>query len=82
MPYNDISQLPEYIKKYPEKIQRNWMYVFNSVFNKTNSEERAFKAANAVIGTRLESKNQYDNHTLFIYQIDKYFGVMGEKNNK
>ena len=79
MPYTQISQLPEHVKKYPEKTQRQWMHVFNSVYERTNSEARAFTAANAVIGRSVEKNATEDRHTNFIYQIDKYLGIMREK---
>lgn len=37
MPYDNVEQLPEYIKKKPPDIQRQWMHVFNSCW-KSNSD--------------------------------------------
>jgi len=49
MPYSTISELPEHVKKHPKKKQRQYMHVWNSVYERTGSEERAFKAANAIL---------------------------------
>jgi len=54
MPYEDNSELPNYVKKYGEKIRSQWRHVFNSTFKKTNSEKRAFMAANSVLKKRFE----------------------------
>ena len=78
MPFTEISQLPEYVKKYPEKKQRQWMHVNNSVYGRTSSDTRASTAADAVIGRSIESNASEDRHTDFIYQIDKYLGIMRE----
>jgi hypothetical protein len=78
MPYDNISQLPEHVKKYPDKKQRQWMHVNNQVYKSTNSDERALKAADAVVGRSIESNAVNDRHTNFIYQIDKYLGIMRE----
>lgn len=46
MPYNEITELPPSVKNnLNEKQQRIFKEVFNSVLEKTGSEERAFKAA-------------------------------------
>jgi len=78
MSYSEISQLPEHVNKYPQKTQRQWMHVFNSVYERTSSDTRAFTAADAVIGRSIESNAAEDRHTNFIYQIDKYLGIMRE----
>lgn len=78
MPYDDVSQIPSYIKKYPAKVQRQFMHVFNSVYKRTEGDEgAAFKAANAVISRHLEKFT--DNTINFAYQIDKFLGVLGDK---
>lgn len=48
MPYSTIAQLPSHIRRLPEKKQRQWLAVFNSVFSK-RGEAAAFKAANAIL---------------------------------
>jgi len=49
MPYDKLSDLPDSIKKLPEDIQKKWMAVFNSVFDKKEDEGEAMAAANAAI---------------------------------
>lgn len=81
MPYDNVSQLPEYVKKYSAKLQRQWMHVFNSVYKKVLNEtdskkeadERAFKAANSILKKRFKSKGSYgsdERADYFSYLID------------
>ena len=58
MPYDSIKSLPPHIKKYSEKVQRQWMHVFNTVYAKENDEARAMKAANSVLKKRFTGKEQ------------------------
>jgi len=74
MPYGSIESLPMHVKKYPAKIKRMWMHVFNSVFKKTNSEERAFKAANSVLKKNIEknSASKYGYDAYFNHLVDSF----------
>ena len=74
MPYASIEKIPKHVKKYPQKVQRMWMHVFNSVLKKTNSEQRAFKAANAIIGKNLSKfgSSQYGHNAHINYLVDKF----------
>jgi len=76
MPFSATDDIPDNIKKYPKKIQRMWMHVFNSVFKKTNNEVRAFKAANAIIGKNLTkfSASRYGHNAHINYLLDKFLG--------
>lgn len=47
MPYSSEAELPDHVKKHGHKKARQWLAVFNSVYEKTGSEEAAFKAANS-----------------------------------
>jgi len=49
MPYPDDESVPDYIKKYPANKRRQWRKVWNNVYERTGSEEKAFKAANAIL---------------------------------
>lgn len=77
MPYSSIKDLPGHLKKYSEKVQRQYMHVFNSVYKKTGDEGRAFKAANAVLGKRFkgaklaESNTQHDQFNIL---VDRFLG--------
>ena len=78
MPYASVSELPAHVKKYPSKIQRMWMAVWNSVHKKTNSEARAFKAANAVFKKNMEKfgGSRYGEKAFFAHLIDKFEGKL------
>ena len=75
MPYNSIQSLPRHVKKYSAKIQRQWMHVFNSVYKKTKSEQRAFKAANSILKKRFKGKESMIKNTrsdYFSHLVDRY----------
>ena len=58
MPYAEVKDLPPRLNKYSLKVKRQFMHVFNTVYDKTNSEGRAFQAANSVLKKRfLKGKN-------------------------
>jgi cation transport regulator ChaB len=44
-PYNKLSELPDAVRKLSEKKQRQWMHVWNSVYDKTKNEARAYRSA-------------------------------------
>lgn len=49
-PYKDISKLPDNVKNVlPEAAQRQWLEVFNSIYNRTKNEDRSRKGAWATI---------------------------------
>src|SRR3972149_6230830 len=50
MPYSSTSELPQSVKDLPQKKQRQWMNVWNSVYSETKDEERAFLAAWSAVG--------------------------------
>ena len=76
MPYNSVKDLPAHIKKYPSKVQRMWMAVWNSTFKKTGSEVRAFKSANSVLKRNMNKKGieSYGHDAHMRYKIDKFLG--------
>jgi cation transport regulator len=45
LPYKQISELPEPVKKLPEEAQRLWMATFNSTYSERGNESTAFKVA-------------------------------------
>ena len=49
MPYASQDDQPANIKELPKKLQRMWLKVWNSVFEQTNDEGKAFAAANAAV---------------------------------
>ena len=72
MPYSSVSEVPGYVKKYSSKVARQWRHVFNTVYSTTNSEQRAFKAANSVLKKQVvKDRNSQDfiNH-----MVDKWLG--------
>lgn len=83
MPYDNVSAVPAYVKKYTSKIQRQWMHVFNSTYDKVmketksskKAEVRAMKAANSVLKKRfLKNKESNSHKDYFSYLIDSYMG--------
>lgn len=76
MPYGSIAEIPAYVKKYSETIQRQWLHVFNSVYSKSG-EVSAFRAANSVLkkrftGSKSMEKNSREDY--FNQLIDQYLG--------
>jgi hypothetical protein len=56
MPFPTEDSLPENIKKEPEKRRRRWMHVYNSVWEETKDEGKAFAAANATLRESIDFK--------------------------
>lgn len=57
MPYTKISQLPAYIRKLPEFVQKSWMKVFNASFSQYG-ESKAFAIANSWVKKRLKKTGE------------------------
>jgi hypothetical protein len=78
MPYSSIKDIPEYIKKYDEVIQRQWLHVFNSIYAKENGDEaRAFRAANSVLKKRFTGKKSMEKNSredYFSNLVDQFLG--------
>jgi len=78
MPYSSVESLPKNLKNYSSKIQRQWMYVFNSTYKKTNGDEgRSFKAANSVLKKRFKSSKSMEKNTRVDYinhLVDTFLG--------
>lgn len=82
MPYDNIKELPKYVKKYSPKVQRMFMHVFNTTYNKVlketkdkqQAEKRAFKSANAVVKTNIEKfgASRYTENTVVEFLIDRW----------
>jgi len=76
MPYSSIKELPEYVKKYSEVIQRQWLHVFNSEYDKVG-EVRAFKAANSVLKKRFKGQKSMEKNSredYFYNLVDQFLG--------
>jgi len=72
MPYASVNEIPAYVKKYSDKIQRQWMHVFNTIWKSTKgNEKRAVMAANSVLKTRFKKKESMINNTR-----DDYFNFL------
>ena len=78
MPYRTVDQIPKYLNKYSEKVRRQWMHVFNSVYESTNGNEgRAFKAANSTLKKRFKGKKSMESNSredYFSYLTDSFLG--------
>lgn len=49
MPYDKLADLPDYVKKLPEKKQRQWQHVVNSCLKDGKAESTCFATANGVV---------------------------------
>ena len=78
-------RLPEILKNYSPKVQRQYVYVFNTVYPKVLKEtnntiearDRAIKASNSVLKKRFTGKetNWDKNDTDYVnHLIDKFLG--------
>lgn len=85
MPFASVSSLPERIKKYSKKLQRQWMHVFNTTYSKvlketgstTQAEKRAFMAANSVLKKRFKKGQNVSGEShrdYFNKLIDDFLG--------
>lgn len=83
MPYKEVSEVPSYVKKYSNKIQRQWMKVFNSVYervleetsSKEKAETRAMMASNSVLTKRFEkNKTRESQKDYFQHLVDRFIG--------
>lgn len=73
MPYDSVSELPDYIKKkYSTKQQRKWMNVWNSAYKRCMSkgggskkcEEFAFRNANGALKSQNNEEEDEPKFTL------------------
>ena len=74
MPYTDNSSLPSHVKKYSEKVQSQWRHVFNSVYERTGDEGKAFSSANSVLKRRVESNSLYQTPDYINGLVDIFLG--------
>ena len=85
MPYASIKQIPDYVKKYSAKLQRQWFYVFNSTWktlskqgvSTKDKERRAASAANSVLKKRFKGKESMIKNTdidYFVHLVDRWIG--------
>jgi len=76
MPYASVKDLPQHIKKYPARVQRMWLAVWNSTYKKTSSEKRAFMAANSVLKKNMEKfgPSHYGYDGYFMHLTDNFLG--------
>lgn len=74
MPYSNISEVPNYVKKYAPIVQRQWMHVFNSVYMKTKDEKRAMMGANSILKKRLSNGKEMHSTDYFNCIVDDWLG--------
>jgi cation transport regulator ChaB len=82
MPYASTSELPAYVKKYSAKLQRMWMGVFNSAYDKAlkegksvqEAEAAAFSTASGVVKKNMEKFGigHYEHSDMILYLVDKF----------
>lgn len=49
MPYSKPSDAPQWVQDLGENAAKQWVSVWNSIYNKTKDEKRAFAGANSII---------------------------------
>ena len=77
MPYTSITTIPEYVKNYSETVQRQWMYVFNTVYAETKNDTRAMKASNSILKKRFKGNKAMEKNTrddYFKHLVDSWLG--------
>jgi len=76
MPYTSIKELPSNVRNYDEVVQRQWLHVFNTVYEKENDESRAFMAANSVLKKRFSGESMMKNsrEDYFTHLVDRWLG--------
>ena len=84
MPYSSVAKLPPRIKKYPAKIQRMWMKVFNVTYTKVlkdggnikDADAQAFTMANGIVKKNIEKfgVRRYGQSANMQYLIDTFLG--------
>jgi predicted secreted protein len=78
MPYRSIDELPSYTKKYSEKIRKQMLHVFNTVYQSTNgNEKRAFMAMHSVLKKRFkegQNRSKESHADYFSMLTDNFLG--------
>ena len=82
MPYASLDELPENVKGLPEKLQRMWLEVFNSVYKQTKDDERAAKAAWSKVNEQREHEAELEKIELntFVRDRPRYYNTILESN--
>jgi cation transport regulator ChaB len=85
MPYSDISELPKFTHKYSAVLRRQYLHVFNSIYervlkntgNVKDAEQRAFAGAASVLKKRFkggQNKSKESHADYFSMLIDSWLG--------
>ena len=80
MPYDSIKSIPNYVKKYSQVLQRQWIHVFNSTYDKVSkeggdAEKRAMMAANSILKKRFtngQNVSKESHSDYFSYLQDNF----------
>ncbi len=83
--YKSVDELPTYVKDYSPKLQRQFIHVFNTVFEKVlketknskDAESRSMMAANSILKKRFSMGQNINNEThadYFEHLMDKFLG--------
>lgn len=81
MPFPTLTSLPANIKKLSLAKQKQWRAIWNSVFSKTGSEERAFRSANAIIKESLNMKTKLRELNYEVDLTEAMVDVQSDKKN-
>lgn len=82
-PYHQLDELPASVKKLPEKLQRMWMHIWNSVYDKTKDEARAFRSAwSQVNKQKAEEETAAVSPQIELLKKDEELAELKDKNTK
>jgi len=82
MPYPTLASIPDSVKKYPKAKQKRWRAIWNSVFDDTKSEEKAFKAANSVLKEASNMRKNGFRDFEFSADLNESVGLATVKKNE
>lgn len=67
MPYKSVEEVPDTI---PEALKEQWMEIWNTTFEKSGSEEDAFKAANAIL--KKQEMADFNSNWIEVFRAGDY----------
>lgn len=82
MPYNKIEDLPPAVKKLPAKKQRQWMAVFNSVWERGADESSCFAQAWGAVKKAFLYNDDFDDSIVAVIMLLDFSFEVNEKLKK
>jgi len=86
MPYKSVSELPAWVRKLPLKRQRQFMHVWNSVYQScidngndaSRCESRAFAAARSVVAKKVKSLSEISTLSFHLDDTSKIVEMLSK----